>query len=120
VVAFARFAKQHEVIAAAHSRLAFAALLPASPGSLFSAVEAAAFGNVDFAADDGFDVALARLMEEICSREQVPMVGHGHRWHFLARCLVEQFRGFACSVEQAEIRMHVEMDELRLAHGPQF
>jgi hypothetical protein len=48
------------------------------------------------------------------------VVGHGHRWHLQARCLVEQFRGFACSVEQAEIRMHVEMDKLRLTHGTQF
>jgi hypothetical protein len=48
------------------------------------------------------------------------VVGDGDGWHFLPRRLVEQFRRFACSVEKAVISVNVQVDELRLTHGPRF
>jgi len=120
VIALDRFAQQHKVIAAARSGLTFATIPPIAPGRFFAAVQAAALGDVHFATDDGLDVALARLIEKISRRKEIAVVSDGHGRHFLAGRLIEQFGSFASSIEQAEIRMHMEMNKLRLAHGPQF
>jgi hypothetical protein len=48
------------------------------------------------------------------------VVCDGHGWHFLPRSLIEQLGRFACSVEQAEIRVNVKMNKLRLTHGSRF
>src|ERR1700690_1659344 len=83
----------------------------------FPTIVAAALGQVNFAADDGLDVALAGFIEEIGGSEEVAMVGDSHGRHFLARSFVEQLGGLASPVEKTEIRVDVEMNELRLTHG---
>ena len=120
MIALKRFAKQHEVIAAAHSWLGVAALLAVASVGFLAAFMAAAFGHIDFAANDGLDVTLARFVEEIRSRKEIAVVGNGDGGHFLARCFIQKLGGFASPVEQTVIRMNVEMHELRLAHGTPF
>ena len=120
MIALKRFAKQHEVIAAAHSWLGVAALLAVASVGFLAAFMAAAFGYVNFAANDGLDVALAGLVEKIGSGEKIAVVGDGHGGHFLARCFIQKLGGFASPVEQTVIRMNVEMHELRLPHGTPF
>src|SRR5439155_16611277 len=62
VIALKRFAKQHEVVAAAHCWLGVAALLAVASVGFLAAFMAAAFGYVNFAANDGLDVTLARFV----------------------------------------------------------
>jgi hypothetical protein len=81
---------------------------------------AAAPGNINFAADDGLDIALAGFIKEIGGGKEIAVVGDGHGWHFLPGGLIEKLGGLACPVEQTEIRMNVKMDKLGLAHGVQF
>ncbi len=109
------------MITAAPGGFAIAAFLSAIRAvGLFAALMAAASGDIHFAADDGLDVALAGFVEEIRGGKKIAMIGDGHRRHFLARSFVKQFAGFASSIQQAEIRMNVKMNKLRLTHGPRF
>jgi hypothetical protein len=55
----------------------------------YTAVVAAAFGHINFASDDGLDVALAGFVEEIGGGEKIAVVRYGHGWHFLPRRLIE-------------------------------
>ena len=104
------------MVAAAHSRFRVALVLPAMAIRFIAAVVPAALGDVDFAAEDRLDVALAGFVEEIGSREKIAVVGDGHGRHLLARRFVEQLGSFAGTVEQAEIGVHVQMYELGLSH----
>ena len=108
------------MIGAAHTRLGVASILAVASVGFLAAFMAAAFGYVNFAANDGLDVALAGFMEKIGSGEKITMVGDGHGGHFLARCFIQKLGGFASPVEQTVIRMNVEMHELRLPHGTPF
>jgi hypothetical protein len=78
---------------------------------------AAAFGDVDFAADDGLDVALAGFIEKVGGGEKIAVIRNGHRRHLLAGGFVKKLAGFARAVEKAEIGMNVEMNKLGIAHG---
>src|SRR5689334_22729717 len=104
------------MIGAAHSWFPFRLVLTAIAVRFLAAVVTAALGDVDFASDDGLYVALAGLVEEIGSGEKVAVVGDGHRRHLLAGGFVQQLGGLASPVEQAVIRVHVQMYELRLPH----
>src|SRR5437667_872481 len=108
------------MIAAAHTRLGVASILAVASVGFLAAFMAAAFGYVNFAANDGLDVALAGFIEKIGSGEKITMVGDGYGGHFLARCFIQKLGGFASPVEQTVIRMNVEMHELRLPHGTPF
>src|SRR5206468_9487162 len=103
--------------AAARAGLHFAAVPVPRGRGFFPAVVAAAFGDVDFAADDGLDVTLAGFIEEVCSGEEIAVIGDGHGGHLLARGFVEKLTGFARAVKQAEVRMNVKMNKLGIAHG---
>src|SRR5438067_989268 len=69
----------------------------------------------------------SELLDE-ASRQKMPAVaitdhgnlfaaGDGYRRHLLTGCFIEQFGSLASPVEQAVIRVYVQMYELRLAHG---
>ena len=105
------------MIRAAHSGFGLAAILAVAAVRSFTALVAAAFGHVDFAADDGLNVALAGFVKEIGGGEEIAMVGDGHGGHLLAGRFIQKLGGFASPVEQAVVRMNVKMNELRLAHG---
>src|SRR5215467_1254989 len=104
------------MIGAAHARLRFTLILAAIAVGLFTAIVPAALRDIDFAADDGFHVTLAGFVEEISSGKEIAVVGDGHGGHLLAGGFVQQLRGFASPVEQAVIRVYVQMYELRLPH----
>src|SRR6266478_6849905 len=108
------------MVGAAHPRIAAAAVLPICTVCLFSPVVTAALCDVDLTPDNRLDVALAGFVEEICCGEKVAVVGDGYGRHLLPRGLVQQLRGFACTVEQAEIGMNVKIHELRSTHGTRF
>ncbi len=117
MIALEIFAKQNEVVAAARTRLHFTAIAVGHRRGFFAAVVAAAFGDVDFAADDGLDVAFAGFIEKVGGGEQIAVVGDGHGGHLLAGGFVEEFARFARAVKKTEVRMNVEMNKLRIAHG---
>src|SRR5271157_614952 len=117
VVALEVLAEEHQVIAAAGAGFHFAAFATIGRAGFFTAVVAAALGEVNFAADDGLDVALAGFMEEIGGGKEVAMVGDGHGRHFLARGFVEKFGDIASAVQQAEVCVDVQVNKLRIAHG---
>src|SRR5213082_2524185 len=104
------------MISAAHPRFLFGLLAPAVAIGFFAAVVTAAFGDIDFASDDGLHVPLTSFVKEIRGSEKVAVVGDGHGGHLLAGGFVQQLRGLASPVEQAVIRVHVQMYELRLPH----
>src|SRR5215469_12132294 len=104
------------MIGAAHARFHVGLFRPAVAVSFLAAVVAAAFGKVNFAADDGLDVTLAGFIEEIRSSEKIAVVRDGHGGHLLSGGFVQQLGGFASPVEQAVIRVYVQMYELRLPH----
>ena len=108
------------MVAPAHPRLCFAAVLSACSVCFFAAFVAAALGHIDFATDDWLDVTLAGFVEKIGGGKEVPMVRNGHGGHFLPRSFIEQLGRFACPVEQTEIRMNVKMNKLRVTHGSRF
>jgi hypothetical protein len=120
VITLKRFAQQHQVIRPARPWLRFAALLPIQAVCFFSALVPAALGDIHFAANDGLDVALTRFVKEIRCREKIPVIGDRHRRHFLPRSFVQQFRCFAGPIQQAVIGVNVQVNKLRLTHGPQF
>ena len=105
------------MVAPAHAWFCLAAISSARRAGFLSAVVAAAFGHIDFASDNGLDVALARFIKEICRGEKVSVVRNGYGGHLLPRRFVEQFGRFARPVEKTEIRMNVKMNKLRLTHG---
>ena len=108
------------MVAPAHPRLGFAAVLSGRSVCFFTAVVAASLRHIDFATDDRLDVSLAGFVEEIGGSEQISVIRYGNRGHFLSRCLIEQLGGFARPVEQTEICVYVKMNELRLTHGSRF
>ena len=116
MVALLCLAQQNQVVGAAHSRFHVGLIRRAVAVGFFAAVVAAAFGDVNFTTDDGFDVALAGFVEKIRSCEKIAMIGDGHRGHFLSRRFVEKFTRFAGPVKQAVIGVYVQMYELRLPH----
>jgi hypothetical protein len=45
------------------------------------------------------------------------VVGDGDRGHFLAGRFIEQLAGFARTIEKTEVRVDMQVNKLRLAHG---
>ncbi len=78
------------MIAAAHSRLGVTAMLAVASIRFVAAIMAASLGHVDFAADDGLNVALAGFIEKIGGGKEIAVVGDGHRGHPLPGCLIQE------------------------------
>src|SRR5713226_5572453 len=66
------------MVRTAHSGLGVAAILAVARIGFFASVMPAALGHVDFAADDGLDVALAGFVEKIRGGEEIAVVGDSH------------------------------------------
>ena len=99
VVALVGLGQQHQVVGGLARR---AALRPPVPGR-----------DVDLAAEDRIDPALARLVVEHDRREHVAVLGDRRRRHLQLDALVEQLLDPAGAVEQREFGVQVEMDEFR-------
>src|SRR5260370_9321857 len=100
------------MIGTAHAGLGITTILAVATIGLFAAVMAAALSDVDFATDDGLDVALAGFVEEIRSGKEIAGIGDGHGWPFLAGRFSAKLRGLASPIEQPEIPMNLKMDEM--------
>src|SRR2546430_16708041 len=83
------------MIAAAHTRLGVASILAVASVGFLAAFMAAAFGYVNFAANDGLDVALAGFIEKIGSGEKIAVVGNGHGGDFFGGWFIPKLRGFS-------------------------
>ena len=76
--------------------------------------------DVDLAAEDRVDAALAGGVVEHHRREHVAVLGDSQRRHLQRRCLIEQLVDAAGAVEQRVLGVQVEVDELthRRGSGP--
>src|SRR5260370_6633293 len=72
------------MIRAAHAGFGVAAILAVASIRFLAAVVAAALSYIDFAADDGLDVALASFIKEIGSSKEIAVIGDGYGGHLLA------------------------------------
>jgi hypothetical protein len=98
VVALARRGEEDQVIGRLTRR---AALRPAIAG-----------GDIDFAAKNRVDAALARLVVKDDGREHVAVLGDRERRHLQLDRTVEQLFDAAGTVEQRVLRVQVQMDEI--------
>ncbi len=108
------------MIRAAHAGFGVAAILAVASIRFLAAVVAAALSYIDFAADDGLDVALASFIKEIGSSKEIAVIGDGYGGHLLAGRFIQELGGLASPVEQTVIGVNVKMNELRLTHGTRF
>ena len=76
----------------------------------------AARGNVRFAADDGFDAELDRGLIKFDGTKEIPVVGHAERGHFIFGRFLDQFFDTTGTIEEAVLRVDVEMDKIRMIH----
>ena len=76
-------------------------------------VEAAAGGDVDLAPQDRLEAAVLGVIVEDDRREHVAVLGDRERRHLELDRFIEELVDAAGAVEQRELRMQMEMDELR-------
>src|SRR6516164_7501395 len=115
VIALGILAEQDQMVRSPRSWLKIIAVIGRLPG-LLPAVESAALGNVNFTTDDRLYISLAGFVEEIRRREEIPVVGYGHRRHLLPRRFIKQLGSLARPVQQAVVRMNVQVNKLGVAH----
>ena len=77
-------------------------------------LEAASLRDVDLAAEDRLEPALARVIVKDHRREHVAVLGHRERRHLQLHRLVEQLVDAAGAVEQRELGVQMEVDELSI------
>src|SRR5260370_5553050 len=108
------------MIRAAHAGFGVAAIVAVAYIRFLSSVVTTALRHVNFAANDGLDVALAGIVKEIGSGKEIAVIGDGHGGHLLAGRFIQELGGLASPVEQTVIGVNVKMNELRLTHGTRF
>lgn len=116
-VTFEILAKENEMIATAGAGLKIIAIFGGDGTGFFTTIVAAALGDINFAADDGFYIALAGFVKEIGGGEEVAVISDGYRRHFLPRSFVEKLGGFTRAIEETVIGVYVKVNELRITHG---
>jgi hypothetical protein len=120
VITLQGLAEEHKVIAAASARLEIVTVgirRAVIRAGFLAAVVTATLGDVDFAANDGFHVALVGFVKKVGGSEEVAMVGDGHGGHFLPRGFVKKLGGFAGTVEETVVCVEVQVNELGISHG---
>ena len=98
VIALVGLGEEHEVVRRLARRAALGAPI--------------ARRDVDLAAEDRVDPALARLVVEDDRREHVAVLGDRHRRHLQLDRLVEQFFDPAGAVEQRVLGVQMQVDEV--------
>ncbi len=83
-------------------------------------VEPAALRDVDLAAENRLQSAVARVIVEDDRREHVAVLGDGERRHLQLDRLVEQLVDAAGAVEQRELGVQMKMDELETSISSAF
>src|SRR5260370_18418574 len=104
------------MIRAAHAGFGVAAILAVASIRFLSSVMATALRHVNFAANDGLDVALAGFVKEIGSGKKIAVVGDGYGGHLLAGRFIQKIGGLASPLAPTVIVVDVKMNEMRL--GP--
>ena len=66
-----------------------AAILAVTNICFLPSIMPAALGYIDFAPNDGLNVALAGLVKEICGRKEIAMIRDSHSRHLLARRFIQ-------------------------------
>jgi hypothetical protein len=79
-------------------------------------VEARARRDVGLATDDRLKPLLLRGLVELDGAVHVAMIGHRHRRHFARVRLVDHVRNAARPVEQAVLRVQMQMNKIRVLH----
>ena len=74
-------------------------------------------GDVRLEPDDRLDVGRLGLTEELHGPIEVAVVGHGQRRHAVGLHSGQQLRDFARSVQQAVVRVTMQMDECPVRHA---
>jgi hypothetical protein len=84
--------------------------------ALTGSVQAAAGGNIELTADDGFDAGFLGPLIKFQGAEQTAVIGDGHGGHFELLGLAKQIAQADGSIQQAVSGMDVEMDKIRGWH----
>ena len=83
----------------------------------FAAIVAASLRDIHFAADDRFHAPrLGRVVERF-RREKISVIGDGHGRHFPARRFVDDFFEVARTIQQAVIRVQMQVNESGSFHA---
>ena len=81
-------------------------------------IEAAAWGEIDLAANDRLDAFRTAFLVELNGAEEVAVIAQGERGHFELHGTFDQVWDAAGSVEKAVFSVDVEMDKgIRRRHG---
>ena len=72
--------------------------------------------DVDFAADDRMDALRFGGVVKLHRAEQIAVIGHGDRGHFLLGDDVHELRDFAGAVEQGIVGVVVQVNEGSFGH----
>ena len=72
--------------------------------------------HVRFAPDERLDPHRLGCLIEIDSPEHIAMVGHGNSRHIVFNGFSDEFLNAAGPVEEAVLRMDMEMDEIGVSH----
>jgi hypothetical protein len=104
-VAVFGFAEEEEVIGAAGGGVVARRIVG------WAAIVAGAFGDVDFAADDGLDATSGGGVVEMGGGKEIAVVGDGDGGEAAAGGFLDEFGNFAGAVEEGEIGMEMKVDE---------
>ena len=67
--------------------------------------------DIDFASDNGVDALSLGGVIELHGAEKVPVIGHGHRRHFLLFDQLHELIDLACAVEQRIVGVAMQVDK---------
>src|SRR5260370_17087924 len=104
------------MIRAAHAGFGVAAILAVASIRFLAAVVAAALSYIDFAADDGLDVALASFIKEIGSSKEIAVIGDGYAGHILAGRFIQENPRLPRPNHRNVISVNVANKEIWLIH----
>ncbi len=119
-IPFRIFAEQNEVVGAALPGFGDRRICMAVGGIAlrrFAAIVAASLGDVHFAADDRLDAARLGCVVERFRRKEIAVIGDSHGRHFPARGFIDDLFEIARSIQQAVIRMQMQVNESGSFHA---
>src|SRR5258708_14710407 len=112
-----RFVEEPKSVRAAHAGFGGAAILAVASIRFLAAVVAAALSYIDFAADDGLDVALASFIKEIGSSKEIAVIGDGYGGELLSRAFVHNRRAPPTDPISTEFRVNNKKSKSWVAPG---
>src|SRR5580693_916549 len=118
-IALSVFAEKHKMVVAALARFRGRAGVAVRGIALrcLAAIVAASLRDVHFASDDRFHAARFGRVIKRFRREKISVIGDGHSRHFPARGFVDDFFEVAGSIQQAVIRVQMQVNESGSFHA---